>query len=227
MGSNIEVMTKVTLSEADKVELKKTYLDSGASMDLPELLQMLSEGGELQKSYRQLERKLKDFIKEKAASSEPQNRYDAFLRQLKNKKTIASYTHERNVGQFGKNVYHITSKENSCSAKLMYSRRNAPLRKFDVDYNFELTKTGGDRAKRNSLDFLMILEGSEGQDNRYVKLTASLMKSKVLKSALFNKHSKSWQFSISENSQGLFMRCFNGSGDGQQFPISEFENSSF
>lgn len=163
VGSNIEVMTKVTLSEADKVDLTKTYLDSGTPLDLPELLQMLSEGGELQRSYRQLEEKLNDFIKEKTVSSEPQNRYDAFLKQLKNKKMIASYTHEKNVKQFGKNVYHIKGNENSFSAKLMYSRRNAPLRTFDVDYNFELTKTGGDRAKRNNLDFLMILEGSEGR----------------------------------------------------------------
>ncbi len=109
----------------------------------------------------------------------------------------------------------------------MYSRRASPDKTNPHNYRFELSISAIDQAKKNNLDFIMILEGLEGKGNRYVRLPATFMKNKILKSNYINQQSK-LQFAISENQSGLYIRCFNGAGKEQnRFNISAFENKLF
>ncbi|WP_027093225.1 MULTISPECIES: phospholipase D-like domain-containing protein [Cohnella] len=226
-NSNIEVMARVQLSEVDVDEIKATYLNRCNSLELEELEQLISDGSTLRLSFEQIQEKLNDFIREKVGLAEIKNKYQAFLQHLKEQKKIASYVHEMNTKQYGKNVFHIKKQGDSYTAKLMYSRRASPDKTHPHNYRFELSISAIDQAKKNNLDFIMILEGLEGKGNRYVRLPATFMKNKILKSNYINQQSK-LQFAISENQSGLYIRCFNGAGKEQnRFNISAFENKLF
>ncbi|WP_028988089.1 phospholipase D-like domain-containing protein [Thermicanus aegyptius] len=110
-NSNIEVMARVQLSEVDVNEIKATYLNRCNSLELEELEQLISEGSTLRLSFEQIKEKLNDFIREKVGLAEIKNKYQAFLQHLKEQKKIASFVHEMNTKQYGKNVFHIKNKE--------------------------------------------------------------------------------------------------------------------
>ncbi|MDF2923635.1 MAG: hypothetical protein K0R57_2549 [Paenibacillaceae bacterium] len=226
-NSNVEVMTRVQLSEVDASEIESTYLKRCIPLELEELEQLISEAGSLLQSFEQAKVKLDAFIEEKTGPTEIKNKYQSFLQRLKEQKIITSFVHEKNTKQFGQNVFHVKRQRDEYTTKLMYSRRASPDKIYHNNYRFELSIKAIDQARKNNLDFIMILGESENKENRYVRLSATFMKDEILNSSYINQQSNQ-RFAISENQGGMYIRCFNGAGKEQQkINVSNFVKKIF
>lgn len=195
-NANVEVMTKLQLSDMDNSYIKNTYIAPSNPLDiLEEWDQIIKDFKELISSYNDLSAEIKKKLSDIEDDGIGKPYYD-FLNKLKERKIIKSFSREQDSKKFGKNVYKI----NNTRVKILYSSLHNKVVNYQYNYKFGISKTSVNQAKLNNLDFFIFLERANESDVGFVRLPSSFMKKSVLIPEAFN--GKECQFQISANAPG-------------------------